>query len=71
MTAQTISDARLGIGTFGAPVTDGITRHTARMMNHCAMTHAPAAIQKITSSVTLPEMTLGASGVGNADDCTR
>lgn len=69
--AQNTSDARLGIGTFGAPVTDGITRHTARMMNHCAMTQAAAAIQKITSSKTL-----GTSGVGNAveakaEDCKR
>ena len=69
--AQNTSDARFGIGTFGAPVTDGITRHTARRMNHCAMTHAATAIQKITSS-----QTVGTSGVGNAveakaEDCKR
>ena len=71
MMAHAISDARLGIGTLGEPVTDGMTRHTARRMNHCAMTHAAAAIQKITSSKMLPGMTPGSSGAGPAEDCAR
>lgn len=54
------------MGTFGAPVTDGITRHTARRMNHCATTQAATAIQKITSSTGL-----GSSGVGNAEGSAK
>ena len=51
--AQNTSGARRGAGTFGEPVIDGTTRHTARKMKNCATTHDTAAIQKIASSTNV------------------